>query len=78
MRLSFESLNAGAFAVPLAGAVLPSHQGEGRAVLPESENMAQKQSGFPGNLGDPTVSTGSFGLYGVAEPKDPWPSALVS
>jgi hypothetical protein len=31
---------------------------KGRAVRPESKNMAQKQSGFPGNLGDPVVSTG--------------------
>jgi hypothetical protein len=66
MLSSFESLNVGAFAVPLAGAVLPHRQGEGRAVLPESKTMAKKQSGFPGNLGDPVVSTGSFGL-GVAE-----------
>ena len=42
---------------------------KGRAVRPESKNMAQKQSGFPGNLGDPVVSTGSFGPRGVAEPK---------
>jgi hypothetical protein len=25
--------------------------------------MAQKQSGFPRNLGDPAVSTGSFGVW---------------
>jgi hypothetical protein len=40
--------------------------------------MAQKHSGFPRNLGDPAVSTGLFGFCGMAEPKDPWPCAVVS
>ena len=39
--------------VPLAGAVLPHRDGEGRAVLPESKNTANRQWGFPGNLGGP-------------------------
>ncbi len=39
---------------------------KGRAVRPESKNMAQKQSGFPRNLGDPAVSTG-LSAFGVAD-----------
>jgi hypothetical protein len=41
MLLSFESPNAGAFVVPLAGAALPHRHGKGRAVLPESKNMSE-------------------------------------
>ena len=53
--------------LPLAGAMLyMTETAKVRAVRPESKNMAQKQSGFPRNLGDPAVSTGSFG-FGVAE-----------
>ena len=43
----------------LAGATpYMTEMAKGRAVRPESKNMAQKQSGFPRNLGDPAVSTG--------------------
>ena len=46
--------------LPLAGAVpYTTEMAKGRAVRPESKNMAQKQSGFPRNLGDPAVSTGN-------------------
>jgi hypothetical protein len=69
MRSSFESSNVGAFAVPQAGAVLPHRYRKGRAVLPESKNMAEKPLGFPRNLGDPAVSTGFIGCGGVAEPE---------
>ncbi len=68
MLSSFESSHVGAFAVPLAGAVRPHRYGKGRAVLPESKTMAKRQSGFPGNLGDPVVSIGFIGV-GVAEPE---------
>ena len=55
--------------VPLAGAVLPHRHGEGRAVLPESKNRANRQWGFPGNLGDPVVSMRTS-ASGVAEPEE--------
>src|SRR5271166_4596793 len=51
--LSLESRNAGAFAVPLAGALRPHRVGEGRAVRPGSKTRAQKHLGFPRNLGGP-------------------------
>jgi hypothetical protein len=62
----------GALVVPIAGATLyMTEMAKGRAVRPESKNMAQKQSGSPRNLGDPAVSTGSIGFWGVAEPEAP-------
>jgi hypothetical protein len=41
---------------------------KGRAVRPESKNMAQKQLGFPRNLGDPVVSTGTRRPWGGRTP----------
>ena len=40
--------------------------------------MAQKQSGFPRNLGDPAVSTGSFRRLGVAAQGTPGLPSLRS
>jgi hypothetical protein len=56
--------------VPLAGAVLPHRQGEGRAVLPESKNRANRQWGFPGNLGDPDRFHGIRRRRGLPHPKN--------
>jgi hypothetical protein len=53
VRWSLESPNAGALAIPLAGAALPHRPGQGRAVLPGSKDRAPKHLGFPGNLGGP-------------------------
>ena len=62
----------GAFVVPLTGAVLLPRSGSGGAVLPGSKNKAEKQSGFPRNLGDPFVSSGSkSGLHGLAQSNNP-------
>src|SRR5436305_13985349 len=57
MRLSLESPNAGALVVPFAGAAPRRRQRSDAGVLPGSENTANGQSGPPGNLGDPAVST---------------------
>ena len=46
--MSLESLLAGAFAVPLAGAVLPLRQGEEQTGRPGSKTRAKKHWGFPG------------------------------
>jgi hypothetical protein len=58
MRLSFErTIIVGAFAVAVAGAMLPHLNGLVHAVLPESKNMCKRTFGFSENLGDPVVSS---------------------
>ena len=75
MPVSFEIPNVGASVFPLAGATLPHRFGQGRAVLPESRNMAPEQLGFPRNLGTLVVSTRKSASR-VAEPKEPRPPVL--
>ena len=75
MPVSFEIPNVGASVFPLAGAMLPHRFGQGRAVLPESRNMAPGQLGFPRNLGTPVVSMRKSASR-VAEPKEPRPPVL--
>jgi hypothetical protein len=57
MLLSFErTMLVGAFAVAIAGAMLPRLKGLVHAVLPESKNMCKRTIGFSKNLRDPVVS----------------------
>ena len=46
-------------------------------VLPESKNRADKQWGFPRNLGDPVVSTEERGCRGRRRRRPPGPPALT-
>lgn len=68
MRLSFESSNADAFVVPLAGAVLLSCFGEGQAGLSESKEHGQR-----GNGGSPRtweILSTPFWISGEGRPGD--------
>ena len=48
----------------VAGAMRWSCSGRSATVLPESEIVANRQWGFPRNLGDPVVSTVERGRRG--------------
>ena len=50
MLLSFEMSKVGVLVLVIAGTSLPSRDGEGTSVLPESKNIANEQCDSPGTL----------------------------
>jgi hypothetical protein len=77
MLLNLESPNAGAFAVPLAGVVLPHRFGKERAVLPESKNLCESAIGVFRELGRSCRRQRIHRLWGLPNPKNSWPTEVA-